>query len=117
MECDDIDAVYVSLPNSLHAEWTIRAAEAGKHVFCEKPLAVTAADGRRMVEACRAAGVHAFTRFGDWLVLDGHHQHKLSLAPPSGMSRSIREMRRRLRFVLDHEGYAITILFAPSYAE
>ena len=49
----DIDAIYISLPNSMHAEWTIKAAEAGKHVFCEKPLAVTAAEGRQMVEACR----------------------------------------------------------------
>ena len=59
----DIDAIYISLPNSLHAEWTIKAAEAGKHVFCEKPLAVTAAEGRQMVEACRKADVLLFEAF------------------------------------------------------
>ncbi len=59
----EIDAVYISLPNSLHAEWTIKAAQAGKHVFCEKPLAVTAAEGRQMVEACRKAGVLLFEAF------------------------------------------------------
>ena len=59
----DIDAVYISLPNTMHAEWTLRAAQAGKHVFCEKPLAVTAADGRDMVEACSAAGVLLFEAF------------------------------------------------------
>ena len=63
LDREDIDAVYISLPNSLHAKWTIRAAEAGKHVFCEKPLAVTAADGHRMLEACRTAGVLLFEAF------------------------------------------------------
>jgi predicted dehydrogenase len=52
----DIDIVYIVLPNSMHPEFTIRAAEAGKHVICEKPMAVTAEDCERMIEACRNAG-------------------------------------------------------------
>jgi predicted dehydrogenase len=48
----EIDAIYNPLPNALHAEWTIRAAEAGKAILCEKPLAVTADEAERMVEAC-----------------------------------------------------------------
>ena len=54
----DIDAVYVPLPNSLHAEWSIAAVEAGKHVLCEKPLAATAAEARAMFDAARRNGVH-----------------------------------------------------------
>jgi predicted dehydrogenase len=53
----DIDAVYIPLPNHLHKPWTIRAAKAGKHVLCEKPIALDAAEAKEMVEACAASGV------------------------------------------------------------
>jgi glucose-fructose oxidoreductase len=51
-----IDIVYVVLPNSMHAEYSIRAAQAGKHVLCEKPMAVSVAEGEAMVAASRKAG-------------------------------------------------------------
>ena len=51
-----IDIVYVVLPNALHAEYVVRAAQAGKHVICEKPMATSVADARRMIAACRQAG-------------------------------------------------------------
>jgi predicted dehydrogenase len=53
----DIDIVYVVLPNALHAEYTIRAAGAGKHVICEKPMAVTVQQCEEMIRACAGAGV------------------------------------------------------------
>ena len=53
----DVDAVYIPLPNHLHAEWTIRAATAGKHVLCEKPMALSSTEARSMVDACAEAGV------------------------------------------------------------
>jgi glucose-fructose oxidoreductase len=52
-----VDAVYIALPNSMHAEYTVRAARAGVHVLCEKPMAVTVAECRQMIAACRKAGV------------------------------------------------------------
>jgi predicted dehydrogenase len=52
-----IDAVYLPLPPSLHAEWTIKAAAHGKHVLCEKPLAINLTEARAMADACRAHGV------------------------------------------------------------
>jgi xylose dehydrogenase (NAD/NADP) len=52
----EIDAIYNPLPNSLHAEWSIRAVEAGKHVLCEKPLAMNAAEARAMFAAAKQHG-------------------------------------------------------------
>ncbi len=59
----DIEAVYIPLPNHLHAEWTMAAAAAGKHVLCEKPLAPSSADARRMIDFCEQAGVKLMEGF------------------------------------------------------
>jgi predicted dehydrogenase len=67
----DIDIVYVVLPNSMHAEYTIRAAQAGKHVICEKPMALTVEDCDKMIAACNKAG--KFLSIGYRLHFDPYH--------------------------------------------
>jgi glucose-fructose oxidoreductase len=59
----EVDAVYIALPNSLHAEYAIRAAEAGVHVLCEKPMAVTVDECQRMIEACQQHRVKLMTAY------------------------------------------------------
>ena len=59
----EVDAVYIALPNSQHAEFTMRAANAGVHVLCEKPLAVTDRECQQMIAACRDANVKLMTAY------------------------------------------------------
>jgi D-xylose 1-dehydrogenase (NADP+, D-xylono-1,5-lactone-forming) len=59
----NVDAVYIPLPNSLHKEWTIKAAKAKKHVLCEKPMALNEDDCLDMIAACRENGVKLMEAF------------------------------------------------------
>ena len=68
---EEIDIVYVVLPNSMHKEFTIRAAEAGKHVICEKPMALTPTECEEMIAACQQAGVKLSV--GYRLYFEPHH--------------------------------------------
>lgn len=81
LEANDIDAVFVCTPTESHADYTVRALEAGKHVFCEKPMALTLADADRMIAAAGSSGrvlmiglvlrwFHEFRRMRD-VVLSG----------------------------------------------
>jgi predicted dehydrogenase len=63
IEDQDIDALYIPLPNSLHAEWTIRALAAGKPVLCEKPLCGTLPDTERVLESARQTGTLLWEAF------------------------------------------------------
>lgn len=63
LTADNIDAIYNPLPNHLHREWTIKAARAGKHVLCEKPLALTAAGAQEMVDVCATEGAKMMEAF------------------------------------------------------
>ena len=51
----DVDVIYIVLPNALHAEYTVRGAQAGKHILCEKPMATSASECKQMIDACRKA--------------------------------------------------------------
>ncbi len=75
---DDVDLVYVVTPNSLHAEHTVRAAGAGKHVICEKPMAVSVAECDTMIAACKKAG--RTLSIGYRLHYDPYHQELIRLA-------------------------------------
>lgn len=63
ISADNIDAVYIPLPNSLHRQWTIRAAETGKHILCEKPLAMNDNECAEMESAARRSGVKLMEAF------------------------------------------------------
>ena len=60
---EGVDAVYIVLPNAMHREFTERAARAGKHVLCEKPMATTPEDCERMIAACRDADVRLMVAY------------------------------------------------------
>jgi predicted dehydrogenase len=74
----DIDIVYIVLPNSMHAEFTIRAAKAGKHVICEKPMAMNVAECEAMIKACNEAKVKL--GIGYRLYYEPHHLEMRRLA-------------------------------------
>src|ERR1700740_1864948 len=66
----EIEAIYNPLPNHLHVPWSIKAAEAGKHVLCEKPLSLTVAEARALLDAGNRAGV----KVGEAFMVKTHPQ-------------------------------------------
>ncbi|KJE27000.1 hypothetical protein LG52_1470 [Geobacillus kaustophilus] len=93
----DVDAVYIPLPNSLHAEWTIKAANKKKHVLCEKPAALCEEDVRRMIEACEENGV----LFMEAFMYQFHPQHeRVKQLLAAGEIGDVKYMRTHFSFYL-----------------
>ena len=97
----DIDVVYIALPNHLHAPWAIRALEAGKHVLCEKPLALTAEDVDAIIAASERAGRVAAEAF-----MYLHHPQIIRTVElaRSGALGSLELVNGTFSFFLDHPG-------------
>jgi xylose dehydrogenase (NAD/NADP) len=94
----EIDVVYIPLPNSLHAEWAVRAAQAGKHVLCEKPLALSVSECDQIIAAAEAAGVVVAEA-----VMYLHHPllHKVRQLVRDGAVGEVRLVRGAFSFFLD----------------
>jgi predicted dehydrogenase len=92
----DVDIVYVCLPNSMHAEYTIRAAQAGKHVMCEKPMAVSVKECEAMIAACKTAGRKLM--IGYRVHFEAYNLEAMRLAR-SGAAGKIRYVRSEHGFV------------------
>ncbi|MDR3644482.1 MAG: Gfo/Idh/MocA family oxidoreductase, partial [Clostridia bacterium] len=94
----EVQAVYIPLPNSLHREWTIKAARCGKHVLCEKPVALNAAECMEMTEACESNHVLLMEAF---MYRYSDRVRQLKKLLDSGMIGEIRHISASYRFLLD----------------
>jgi D-xylose 1-dehydrogenase (NADP+, D-xylono-1,5-lactone-forming) len=98
LQCPAVDAIYIAVPNSMHAEWTIQALEAGKHVLCEKPMALTASDVDRVFQTADRTGR---------LVMEGfmfrHHPvtHKVAHLVADGLLGEVVTIRSWHGFIVD----------------
>lgn len=89
LERDDVDAVYVPLPTGIRKQWVVAAAEAGKHVLCEKPVAINQQDAQEMIDACARAGV----QFMDGVMFD-HSKRLAEIRELLAANNAIGKLRR-----------------------
>lgn len=97
----EVDAIYNPLPNALHKEWTIKAAEQGKHVLCEKPIALNSAECREMIAACKANGVVFMEAF---MYRYSSRITKVRELLRSGKLGEIKFIQSQFRFLLNRPG-------------
>jgi len=93
----EVDAVYIPLPNALHREWTIKAAEHGKHILCEKPIGLNAAECREMMAVCAKHGVTLMEAF---MYRYTDCTRKVVEVLRSGVLGEIRQINSTFRFLL-----------------
>ena len=107
---DEVDAVYVSLPNHLHAEWTVKALEAGKHVLCEKPFAISVEEVDQMISTSRRTGKVLMEAF----MYRHHPQMKLAGEMlRDGKLGEVRLVRGAFSFYMDNR--AGNVRLEPTY--
>jgi len=97
----EVDAVYIPLPNSMHREWAIKAAEQGKHVLCEKPVALNAAECRDIIAACSSHGVTLMEAF---MYRYTHRTRKVLEVLRSRALGDIRFISSTFRYLLTNRG-------------
>ncbi len=98
---DNVDAVYIPLPNDMHKEWAIKAAQAGKHVMCEKPAGLNAAEAEEMVAAFKGAGLK-FAEAFQWR--HSLQAQRLRKMVQGGSMGDLRFIDAGFSFMLDREG-------------
>lgn len=100
LEDPAVDAVYLPLPNSMHREWAIRAMRCGKHVLCEKPLALNSLEAAEMIQTARQHGVLLMEAF---MYRYTDRARQISRVLDSGALGQIRSINSTFRFFLDRE--------------
>ena len=96
----EVDAVYLPLPNSMHCEWAIKAMRKGKHVLCEKPLALNASEAEKMALTAKECGVLLMEAF---MYRYTDRMKKIRAVLDSGVLGEIRSINSTFRFFLDRE--------------
>lgn len=100
LDDESVDAVYIALPNSLHKEWTIKAANKGKHVLCEKPIALNTEETLEMVQACERNNVNFMEGF---MYRFTDRTKKVLEVLESGVIGDVKYINSTFRFFLDRE--------------